>query len=134
MQTEIVPLCLRIMKNGQALSKTVATFIIQKILGDEKGLNYICTTLERFYAVSIVLNSMLKELIDNNKEDHRLSKHIMKCYCRLSENGNACSHLNKNLPEFLKSPPPNLLDEEGKKCYHTFMKNLNESNSSAMGY
>ena len=29
---------------------------------------------------------MLKELIDSNKEDHRLSKHIMKCYSRLSEN------------------------------------------------
>jgi hypothetical protein len=29
---------------------------------------------------------MLKELIDNNKEDHRLSKHIMKFYSRLSEN------------------------------------------------
>lgn len=86
MQTEIVPLCLRIMKNGQALSKTVATFIIQKILCDEKGLNYICATVERFFAVSTVLNSMLKELIDNNKEDHRLSKHIMKCYSRLSEN------------------------------------------------
>ena len=60
MQTEIVPLCLRIMKNGQALSKTVATFIIQKILCDEKGLNYICSTLERLFAVSTVLNSMLK--------------------------------------------------------------------------
>lgn len=36
--------------------------------------------------MSTVLNSMLKELIDNNKEDHRLSKHIMKCYSRLSEN------------------------------------------------
>ena len=67
MQTEIVPLCLRIMKNGQALSKTVATFIIQKILCDEKGLTYICTTIERFYAVSTVLCSMLKELIEANK-------------------------------------------------------------------
>lgn len=98
MQTEIVPLCLRIMKNGQSLSKTVATFIIQKILCDEKGLSYICTTLERFYAVSTVLNSMLKELIESNKEDHRLSKHIMKCYCRLSDNNQACSYLNKGLP------------------------------------
>ena len=36
---------------------------------------------------------MLKELIDNNKEDHRLSKHIMKCYSRLSENLQYfCSH------------------------------------------
>ena len=111
MQTEIVPLCLRIMKNGQALSKTVATFIIQKILCDEKGLSYICTTVERFYAVSTVLNSMLKELIDSNKEDHRLTKHIMKCYCRLSENSQACTFLNKSLPDYLKNPPGNLLDE-----------------------
>ena len=114
------------MKNGQALSKTVATFIIQKILCDEKGLNYICTTIERFYAVSTVLNSMLKELIENNKEDHRLSKHIMKCYARLSENTQACSFLNKSLPDFLKNPPANLLDDEGKKCYGTLMKNLND--------
>ena len=127
MQTEIVPLCLRIMKNGQALSKTVATFIIQKILCDEKGLNYICATVERFFAVSTVLNSMLKELIDNNKEDHRLTKHIMKCYSRLSENSQACQVLNKNLPAFLKDPPRNLLDEEGKKCYSNLMKNLNDS-------
>lgn len=68
---------------------------------------------------------MLKDLIDNNKEDHRLSKHIMKCYCRLSENHNACASLNKGLPEFLKNPPPNLLDEEGRKCYGQLMKNLN---------
>ena len=30
----------------------VATFIVQKILLDEMGLNYICATAERFYAVS----------------------------------------------------------------------------------
>lgn len=29
----------------------VATFIVQKILLDEMGLNYICATAERFYAV-----------------------------------------------------------------------------------
>lgn len=120
------------MKNGQALSKTVATFIIQKILCDEKGLSYICATVERFFAVSTVLNSMLKELIDNNKEDHRLTKHIMKCYSRLSENNQACQVLNKNLPGFLKDPPRNLLDEEGKKCYSNLMKNLNDSMKWAM--
>lgn len=40
LQTEIIPLCLRIMENGSELSKTVATFIVQKILLDETGLNY----------------------------------------------------------------------------------------------
>lgn len=40
LQTEIIPLCLRIMENGSELSKTVATFIVQKILLDETGLSY----------------------------------------------------------------------------------------------
>ena len=37
LQTEIIPLCLRIMETGSELSKTVATFIVQKILLDENG-------------------------------------------------------------------------------------------------
>ncbi len=39
LSTEIIPLCLRIMETGSELSKTVATFIVQKILLDELGLN-----------------------------------------------------------------------------------------------
>lgn len=57
LSTEIIPLCLRIMETGSELSKTVATFIVQKILLDELGLNYICATPERFFAVSTVLSS-----------------------------------------------------------------------------
>ena len=59
MQTEIIPLCLRIMKRGQDLSRTVATFIVQKILNDQNGLKYICHTGERFFAVSTVLSAMI---------------------------------------------------------------------------
>ncbi len=52
LQTEIVPLCLRIMESGSELSKTVATFIVQKILLDNDGLTYICTTPDRtFFAL-----------------------------------------------------------------------------------
>ena len=39
LSTEIIPLCLRTMELGSALSKTVATFIVQKILSDEVGLS-----------------------------------------------------------------------------------------------
>src|SRR3984885_7546253 len=42
--TEIIPLCLRIMETGSELSKTVAIFIVQKILLDDTGLGYICAT------------------------------------------------------------------------------------------
>lgn len=37
LNTEIIPLCLRTMETGSELSKTVATFIVQKILLDEVG-------------------------------------------------------------------------------------------------
>ncbi|KAG7168852.1 CCR4-NOT transcription complex subunit 9-like [Homarus americanus] len=69
--TEIIPLCLRIMESGSELSKTVATFILQKILLDETGLNYICqasfrgkgiscmSTYERFSHVAMILGKMV---------------------------------------------------------------------------
>ena len=53
--TEIIPLCLRIMESGSELSKTVATFILQKILLDETGLYYICQTYDRFSHVAMIL-------------------------------------------------------------------------------
>ena len=42
LNTEIIPLCLRIMERGSELSKTVACFIVQRILLDDNGLKYIC--------------------------------------------------------------------------------------------
>jgi hypothetical protein len=38
LSTEIIPLCLRTMEMGSELSKTVATFIVQKILLDNVSL------------------------------------------------------------------------------------------------
>ena len=38
LSTEIIPLCLRIMGQGPELSRTVATFILQKVLLDDTGL------------------------------------------------------------------------------------------------
>lgn len=57
MTTEIIPLCLRIMESGSELSKTVATFILQKILLDDSGLSYICQTYDRFSHVAMILVS-----------------------------------------------------------------------------
>lgn len=84
LQTEIIPLCLRIMEAGSELSKTVATFIVQKILLDDMGLTYICHTPERFYAVGTVLSKMVATLVDTPAP--RLLKHIIRCYLRLSDN------------------------------------------------
>ncbi|CAN8077034.1 unnamed protein product [Agarophyton chilense] len=97
LQTEIIPLCLRIMETGSELSKTVATFIVQKILLDDSGLGYICATPERFYAVSTVLSNMVSALVE--APSARLLKHVIRCYLRLSDNNRAREALRQCLPE-----------------------------------
>ena len=84
LSTEIIPLCLRIMETGSELSKTVAIFIVQKILLDETGLTYICHTYERFFAVVTVLSNMVHQLVETQAV--RLLKHVVRCYLRLSDN------------------------------------------------
>merc|ERR1712230_223274 len=103
LSTEIIPLCLRIMEAGSELSKTVAIFIVQKILLDEMGLNYICATAERFYAVSTVLSNMVAQLAENPSS--RLLKHIIRCYLRLTDNPRAREALRQCLPESLRVDP-----------------------------
>ncbi|GMH56332.1 hypothetical protein TrRE_jg17, partial [Triparma retinervis] len=100
LQTEIIPLALRIMESGSELSKTVATFIVQKVVLDELGLNYICATAERFYAVSTVLQNMVQSLVE--QPSVRLLKHIVRCYLRLSDNLRAREALRQCLPEALR--------------------------------
>ncbi|KAL1307467.1 uncharacterized protein LOC107496358 isoform X4 [Arachis duranensis] len=101
LSTEIIPLCLRTMELGSELSKTVATFIVQKILLDDVGLDYVCTTAERFFAVGRVLGNMVAALAE--QPSSRLLKHIIRCYLRLSDNrSRACDALRSCLPEMLR--------------------------------
>lgn len=99
LQTEILPPCLRIMETGSELSKTVATFILQKILLENSGLEYICATEERFNPVSTVLSKMVNALVD--APSVWLLKHIIRCYLRLSDNPRAREALRHSLPEAL---------------------------------
>ncbi|KAL4285469.1 hypothetical protein GQ457_16G006190 [Hibiscus cannabinus] len=113
LSTEIIPLCLRTMEMGGELSKTVefikfnlfsncavATFIVQKILLDDVGLDYICTTAERFFAVGQVLANMVAEIAE--QPSSRLLKRIIRCYLRLSDNPRACEALRSCLPDMLR--------------------------------
>jgi len=100
LSTEIIPLCLRIMETGSELSKTVATFIVQKILLDDMGLSYICATYERFLAVSSVLSNMIAMLVEQPSQ--RLLKHIIRCYLRLADNPRSREALRQCLPEPLR--------------------------------
>mmetsp|Transcript_22453 Transcript_22453/g.27944 ORF Transcript_22453/g.27944 Transcript_22453/m.27944 type:complete len:138 (+) Transcript_22453:756-1169(+) len=64
------------------------------------GLNYICATAERFYAVSTVLANMISHLLE--QPSIRLLKHIVRCYLRLSDNLRAREALRQCLPDPLR--------------------------------
>ncbi|TDL20598.1 Rcd1-domain-containing protein [Rickenella mellea] len=127
LSTEIIPLCLRIMETGSELSKTVAIFIVQKILLDETGLTYICHTYERFFAVVTVFSNMVGQLVETQAV--RLLKHVVRCYLRLSDNPKAREALRSCLPEPLRDQTFSALlkgDMVTKRCLTTLLNNLNE--------
>ncbi|KAJ5632601.1 Cell differentiation protein (Rcd1) [Penicillium lividum] len=128
--TEIIPLCLRIMETGSELSKTVAIFIVQKILLDDIGLAYICATYERFYAVGTVLSNMVGQLVD--QQTVRLLKHVVRCFLRLSlsDNSRAREALRQCLPEPLRDATFSSVlrdDAATKRCLAQLLINLSDN-------
>ena len=88
-KTELIVLCLRIMKKGTEFSRTVATFIVMKILLDNSGLEYICRTDDRMNAVAQILKDLMEEMDVINPENHqeiKMVNQILRCFVRLSEN------------------------------------------------
>ncbi|XP_049291989.1 CCR4-NOT transcription complex subunit 9 [Anopheles funestus] len=123
--TEIIPLCLRIMESGSELSKTVATFILQKILLDDSGLSYICHTYDRFSHVAIILGKMVISL--SKEPSARLLKHVVRCYLRLSDNPRAREALRQCLPDQLRDGTFTACLQEDKSTKHwltMLLKNL----------
>ena len=128
LNTEIIPLCLKIMERGTELSKTIVCFIIQRIALDENGLKYICEKPERLFAIDSVLSMMIK-----NKPSQRLNKHIIRIFSRLSENNIAKNILKDNLPQELKNENYiQSLDDSSKKWLNNLFKNLNDNKNNNM--
>ena len=78
LQNEFVPLCLRILKFGQELSRIVAAFIVQKILSDRYGLESVCESREKLETVIKVLNIVLCDLAGSYNQT--LAKNVLLSY------------------------------------------------------
>ncbi|CAN6203005.1 unnamed protein product [Urochloa humidicola] len=124
LKSDVIPLCLRIMETGTELSKTVATFIVEKIIIDEAGLQYICATPERFFGIASVLEIMVAE---QPPPSTRLLKHIVHCYLRLTDDSRARTALQTNLPAALRDGTfGNLLGDDAvaKRYLQQLLDNL----------
>ncbi|XP_057439807.1 uncharacterized protein LOC130731518 isoform X2 [Lotus japonicus] len=100
LSTEIIPLCLRTMEIGTELSKTVSTFIIQRVLSHDVGKGYIFTRTDRFCAISQVLGEVVAFLAE--QPSPRLFKHVIRCYLLLSENWSGGEALRRYFPEIFR--------------------------------
>ncbi len=67
-------------------------------------MNFVCTTPERFFAVSNVLKNMVAALREMPSVDVRLLKYIIRCYLRLSDHGRGRATLRDSIPDLLVNP------------------------------
>ncbi|WJX49169.1 hypothetical protein P8452_35638 [Trifolium repens] len=81
------------------LSSEVAMFVVQKVLANDNGLEYICSTAERFFAVAKVLEMVLGCLVE--PPSPRLLKYVISSYSRLSHNHRAGIALARCIPNTL---------------------------------
>eukprot|EP01096_Ripella_sp_DP13-Kostka_P000330 TRINITY_DN10399_c0_g1_i1.p1 TRINITY_DN10399_c0_g1~~TRINITY_DN10399_c0_g1_i1.p1 ORF type:complete len:340 (+),score=134.61 TRINITY_DN10399_c0_g1_i1:92-1021(+) len=115
LKTEIIPFCLQIMETGTELSRTVATFILQKILQDESGLAYISATSDRVTAVNKALSSMFTK---TQQPSPRLFKRIVRCYSRLFDNMNLRDFLIRMIPDNVRVPSPSYKEDNALKRWN----------------
>ncbi|ELA48380.1 hypothetical protein VCUG_00216 [Vavraia culicis subsp. floridensis] len=126
--TEIVPLTLKIMDIGSVVSKKIATYIFLKIIGSDEGLEYACQTFERFIAISVILNSMVMQLLENM--DKNLLKSVLRCYVRLVNQDNVRISYASKPPEALYSREMAKIIEDDKdirELFSLFKKIINNS-------
>lgn len=122
LQADFVPLCLRILKFSQEISRTVAAFIIQKILSDKGGCDYICKNHERIDTVLKVLNRVVADLCRDFSI--RLSKHVTGSYqILLKKRENQATIASLLTDDIKNAQPPPTCDEPFKELL-TSLKNI----------
>ena len=100
LQNEFVPLCLRILKFGQEISRIVAAYIVQKILADANDMDDVCRSREKLDTVITVLNIVLVDLAQNFSP--RLAKNVIESYNSLLQKEEARRVIAAVDPEKLK--------------------------------
>lgn len=78
LHADFVPLCLRTLKYSQEVTRTVAGYILSRILDDAGGLKTICSNKEKAETVVEILNKVLLDLCTDYSS--RLAKNVISAY------------------------------------------------------
>ena len=120
--TEIVPILLKIIDTGPWLSKIPACIMIHLIIKDDEGLKYICGEKVRYSAIICYMKRMIKM-----KHNQKILDFILKTFLRLAENNEARIILKNNLLKDIKDKNfTKHLRETSKLLNNNLIKILNE--------
>jgi len=61
---------------------------------------------------------MVEDLVNSDKDDQRLLRHIIRCYHRLADNPKAKEALKQMLPDALRDPDRKKITDEAVKRWH----------------
>ena len=120
--TEIIPILLKIIDKGPLLSKIPACMMIHLIVKTDKGLKYICEEKMRYSGIVIFMRQMLK-----NKHNQTIINQTLKTFLRLAENNEARIILkNIVLKEIKEKNFTRHLKDSSKTLHSCLLKILSE--------
>ncbi|XP_009132856.1 CCR4-NOT transcription complex subunit 9 [Brassica rapa] len=93
--------CTKAIEIGSTESKTIAVFIINKILSTGEGLQYCCVLPDRFFFIDGLLKRLLMYLTTMARPCPSLFNLLVGCYTSLSYKPRARRGLRRYLPDML---------------------------------
>ena len=120
--TQIIPILLKIIDRGPLISKVPACLMIHLIVKSDEGLKYICEDKMRYSAIILFMRHMLK-----NKNNPKIIEQTLKTFLRLAENNDARIILKNTLLKEIKDKNfTKHLNESSKLLNNCLLKILNE--------
>ena len=120
--TEIIPILLKIIDKGPLLSKIPACMMIYLIVKTDEGLKYICEEKMRYSGIVIFMRQMLK-----NKHNQTIINQTLKTFFNLAENNEARIILkNIVLKEIKEKNFTRHLKDSSKTLHSCLLKILSE--------
>ncbi|CAH2059787.1 unnamed protein product, partial [Thlaspi arvense] len=101
MKTGALQYCTKPIEIGSTESKTLAVFIMNKILSTEEGIKYCCVLPDRFFAIDGLLKKLLVYLSSMAKPSSSMLNLIVSCYVSLSQRSRARDGIRHSLPFML---------------------------------
>uniref|UniRef100_A0A7N0ZT38 Cell differentiation protein rcd1 n=1 Tax=Kalanchoe fedtschenkoi TaxID=63787 RepID=A0A7N0ZT38_KALFE len=123
LDSQVFPCCLCSLEFGDQLAKSVAAYVMYKLLSSEFGINYCCNFSERFLSVVQVLRKIIEQTSELNEHTIRMLRFALGSYLVLAEFPRACEYLKLYFPsKFCSAYFVTLLQKVEPRLYEDLMR------------